>query len=54
MSAPDKQIKCESSYAQKDESLTHDHGWVYGICEEGYVLWICYGVDPAELHVDSE
>jgi len=54
MSAPDKQIKSESSYVQKDERPTHDHSWVYGIREEGYVVWVCYGVSSAELHVDSE
>ena len=54
MSAPDEQIRCEPSYVQKVENLTHYHSWVYGICEEGYVVWICYGVSPAEFHVDSE
>jgi hypothetical protein len=54
MSAPDKQIRSESSYVQKDERPTHDHSWVGRIREKGYIAWVCHGVSSIELHVDPQ
>jgi len=34
--------------------LTHDHRWVYRICEPGNILRIRYNISPSKLHVNSK